>query len=71
MFAKRLQYGDQDGVAVDGDDEHDKGGWSPSEAIQAAFPPSEILQRHPFVSLFLCFRSPRRHPSGTPRGPFI
>ena len=39
MFAKSLQWGDGDDLAVDVDDEHAGGGWSPPEVIPAAFPP--------------------------------
>jgi hypothetical protein len=41
----------------DVDDEHAGGGWSPPEAIPAAFPPSDLLRRQPSVSCFvvLCF----------------
>jgi hypothetical protein len=59
------------GADVDDDDEHTRGGWSPSEAILAAFPPSKLLPRQPSVSLLLCFISPHRHPLGTPSGPFL
>ena len=52
MFAKSLQWGDGDDLAVDVDDEHAGGGWSPPEAIPAAFPPSDLLWRQPSVSLF-------------------
>ena len=52
MFAKSLQWRDGDDLAVDVDDEHAGGGWSPPEAIPAAFPPSDLLRRQPSVSLF-------------------
>ena len=32
-------------LAVDVDDEHAGGGWSPPEVIPAAFPPSDLLRR--------------------------
>ena len=54
MFAKSLQWRDGDDLAVDVDDEHAGGGWSPSEVIPAAFPPSDLLRRQPSVSLFSC-----------------
>ena len=53
MFAKSLQWRDGDDLAVDVDDEHAGGGWSPPEVIPATFPPSNILRRQPAVSLFL------------------
>ena len=53
MFAKSLQWGDGDDLAVDVDDEHAGGGWSPPEVIPAAFPPSDLLRRQPSVSCFL------------------
>ena len=52
MFAKSLQWGDGDDLAADVDDEHAGGGWSPPEAIPAAFPPSDLLRRQPSFSLF-------------------
>ena len=57
MFAKSLQWGDGDDLAVDVDDEHAGGRWSPPEVIPAAFPPSDLLRRQPSVSCFvvLCF----------------
>ena len=62
MFAKRLQGVDEDGAAVDGDgdddvddDDHTGGGWSPPEAIPAAFPPSDLRRQWPADSLFMCF----------------
>jgi hypothetical protein len=45
MFAKSLQWRDGDDLAVDVDDEHTGGGWSPPEVIPAAFPPSDLLRR--------------------------
>ena len=45
MFSKRLQRGEKGDVAVDVDDDHAGGGWSQPEAIPAAFPPSDLLQR--------------------------
>jgi hypothetical protein len=54
-ICQEITTGDQDGVAVDGDDEYARGGWSLPEAIPVAFPPSELLRRQPYVSLFLCF----------------
>jgi hypothetical protein len=42
----------KDGVAVDGDDEHAKGGWSPPEAILAVFSPPNFSGDN---LLSLCF----------------
>ena len=47
-----LHGGDGEVLAVDVDDEHAGGGWSPPEAIPAAFPPSDLLRRQPSDSLF-------------------
>ena len=58
MFAKRLQWGDGEDVAVDVDADHAGGGWSHPEAIPAAFPPSELHRRRTTDPLFLCFFSP-------------
>ena len=57
MFAKSLQWRDGDDLAVDVDDEHAGGGWSPPEVIPVAFPPSDLLRRQPSVFCFvvLCF----------------
>ena len=44
----------------DVDDEHAGGGWSPPEAIPAAFPPSDLLRRQPSDSLFHGFLFLRR-----------
>ena len=59
MFAKRLQVVDEDGAAVDDDedgaDAFTGGGWSPPEAILAAFPSSDLRRRWPADSLFMCF----------------
>jgi hypothetical protein len=59
MFAKRLQWVDEDGDAVDDDedgvDAFTGGGWSPPEAIPAAFPPFDLHRRQPANSLFMCF----------------
>ena len=54
--------GDGDGAGLDVgvDDEHARGGWSPPEAIPAAFPPSDLLRRQPSVSLFRGFLFLRR-----------
>ena len=60
MFAKSLQWGDGDDLAVDVDDEHAGGGWSPPEVIPAAFPPSDLLRRQPSDSLFWGFVFLRR-----------
>ena len=60
MFAKSLQWGDGDDLAVDVDDEHAGGGWSPPEVILAAFPPSDLLRRQPSDSLFCGFVFLRR-----------
>ena len=58
-------------LAVDVDDEHAGGGWSPPGVIPAAFPPSDLLRRQPSVSLFRGFVSRRRLPIEKARGPFI
>ena len=71
MFAKSLQWGDGDDLAVDVDDEHAGGGWSPPEVIPAAFPPSDLLRRQPSVSLFRGFVFLRRLLSRNARGPFL
>ena len=58
MFAKRLQGVDEDGaegVDEEDDDDHTGGGWSPPEAIPAAFPPSNLRQRRSANSLFMYF----------------
>ena len=60
MFAKSLQWRDGDDLAVDVDDERAGGGWSPPEVIPAAFPPSNLLRRRPFDSLFRGFVFLRR-----------
>ena len=60
MFAKSLQWGYGDDLAVDVDDEHAGGGWSPPEVIPAAFPPSDLLRRQPSDSLFRGFVFLRR-----------
>lgn len=71
MFAKRLQWRDGADLAVDVDDEHAGGGWSPPGVIPAAFPPSDLLRRQPSVSLFRGFVSRRRPLLEKARGPFI
>ena len=55
MFAKSLQWRDGDDLAVDVDDEHAGGGWSPPDVIPVAFPPSDLLRRQPSVSCFVVF----------------
>jgi hypothetical protein len=55
----------------DVDDEHAGGGWSPPEAIPAAFPPSDLLRRQPSDSLFRGFVFLRRLLSRNARGPFL
>jgi hypothetical protein len=55
----------------DVDDEHAGGGWSPPEAIPAAFPPSDLLRRQPSVSLFRGFVFLRRLLSRNARRPFL
>ena len=67
MFAKSLQWRDGDDLAVDVDDEHAGGGWSPPEVIPVAFPPSDLLRRQPSDSLFRGFvflRPSSRNSSG-------
>ena len=71
MFAKSLQWRDGDDLAVDVDDEHAGGGWSPPEAIPAAFPPSDLLRRQPSDSLFRGSVFLRRLLSRNARGPFL
>ena len=39
IFAKSLQWRDGHDLAVDVDDEHAGGGWSPPKVIPVAFPP--------------------------------
>lgn len=68
MFAKSLQWRDGDDLAVDVDDEHAGGGWSPPEVIPAAFPPSDLLRRQPSDSLFRGFVFLRRLLSRKPWG---
>ena len=60
MFAKRLQWKDGADLAVDVDDEHAGGGWSPLEVILVAFPPSNLLRWQPSDSLFRGFVFLRR-----------
>ena len=67
MFSKSLQWGDGDDLAVDVDDEHAGGGWSPPEA----FPPSDLLRRQPSVSLFRGFVFLRRLLLENVGGPFL
>jgi hypothetical protein len=55
----------------DVDDEHTGGGWSPPEAIPAAFPPSDLLRRQPSVSLFRGFVFLRRLLPENVGGPFL
>ena len=55
MFAKSLQWRDGDDLAVDVDDEHAGGGWSPPEVIPVAFHPSDLLRWQPSDSLFRGF----------------
>ena len=57
MSAKSLQWRDGDDLAVDVDDEHAGGGWSPPEVDYGGVSPSDLLRRQPSVSLFLvlCF----------------
>ena len=61
IFAKRVQRGGEEVVAVDvdedADDAHAGGGWSHPEAIPAAVPPSDLRRRRLADSLFMCFRS--------------
>ena len=66
-------HGGDDGevLAVDVDDEHAGGGWSPSEAIPAAFPPSDLLRRQPPDSLFRGSVFLRHLLSRNARGPFL
>ena len=68
MFAKSLQWRDGDDLAVDVDDEHTGGGWSPPEVDSGGVSPSDLLRRQPSVSLFLvlCFSatSPRNSSGG-------
>ena len=71
MFAKRLQEGDEEGVAVDVDDDHAGGRWSQPEAIPAAFAPFKLLRRRTSDSLFMCFRSPPRNASRSQQRPFL
>ena len=71
MFAKSLQWGDGDDLAVDVDDEHAGGGWSPPEEIPAAFPPSDLLRRQPSDSLFRGFLFLRRLLPENVGGPFL
>jgi hypothetical protein len=55
-------------LAVDVDDEHAGGGWSPPGVIPGAFPPSDLLRRQPSVSLFWCFGVSAALPSVRVRG---
>ena len=71
MFAKSLQWRDGDDLAVDVDYEHAGGGWSPPEAIPAAFPPSDLLRRQPSDSLFRGSVFLRRLLSRNVMGPFL
>jgi len=45
MFAKSLQWRDGDDLAVDVDDDHAGGGWSPPEVDFGGVPPSDLLRR--------------------------
>jgi hypothetical protein len=59
------------GVDEDVDDDHARGGWSPSEPIPALFPPSDLRWWPPADSLFMCFRSPPSCVLRSRREPFL
>ena len=63
--------GVDEGADAGVDDALAGGGWSPSEVIPAAVPPSELRRRRPADSLFWCFRSPPPSVRDTRRGTLI
>jgi hypothetical protein len=70
MFSKRLQKGDQDGVAEDGDDEHTGGGLSPLEAIPVVFHPPKSFDDSLLSLCFFFFDLYASVPHERPGDPF-
>ena len=60
-----------DDLAVDVDNEHAGGGWSPPEVIPAAVPPSDLLRRQPSAGLFRGFVFLRRRDAKLLGGLFL
>ena len=67
MFAKSLQWKDGDDIAVDVDDDHAEGGWSPPEVDSGGVSPLRSSSAATFclsVSGFVFLRRPLSQMSG-------
>ena len=68
MFAKSLQWRDGDDLAVDVDDDHVGGGWSPPEVDSGGISPPPIFSGSSLQSLCFWFCVSPLPPSGKRRG---
>ena len=57
MFAKSLQWRDEDDLAVDVDDDHAGGGWSPPEVDSGGVSPPPIFSDGSLLTLCFWFLS--------------